>query len=163
MGATLDVIRGLTGISTSISYPIIWPADGTTVPIGQYTGDYPDPLSSCPGYQAPAGLPILIQIGAGELTPEVTKHSLKRGTASVKHCVFTETSYVNADPVAQEHGRAILDSHDAVVLIPQKPLVAGEKYTVSIAVNGQTYTWSFWFSDGASQMEALSQELFFFP
>jgi len=52
-------------------------------------------------------------------------------------------------------GRAILDSRDAIVLIPKEPLYPGETYSVSISANGKTTTWSFSVSDQASQLVEL--------
>jgi uncharacterized protein YkwD len=143
MGATLDVMRGLGGLPTSVEFPVLWPANGMTVPIGTHTGEYPNPLASCPGYTAPAGLPILLQLGQGEVVPQVTGHSFKEGNKNLEHCVFDETNYANDSIMVEGLGQNILDSHDAVVLIPRQPLTPGLSYTVSITTNGQTYTWSF--------------------
>ena len=48
-------------------------------------------------------------------------------------------------------GRQILGSRDAIILMPQQPLVAGQTYTVSITSNGTTYTWSFTASSGVER------------
>ena len=55
--AGLDVIRGRGNKPAHVTYPIVWPADGASVPIGTHTSEYPSPLSSCPGYKAPTGTP----------------------------------------------------------------------------------------------------------
>ena len=144
MGAALDVTRGLTHTPpATMRFPIRWPANGISVPIGQHWGETPDPLTSCPGYSAPAGLPVILQIGLGNVTPDVTAHSFFQGTAPLDHCVFDETSYVNPDSTQQELARDILGSRDAIVLIPRAPLTAGMSYTVSITTNGWTYSWTF--------------------
>lgn len=143
MGAALDVIRGLLGAQTELSFPVAWPGEGTTVPLSAYFTEYPDPLTSCPGYQAPSGLPIILQLGAGNIKPNVTAYSIKLHGEVLDACVFDETSYQNPDPDARRLGRSILDSRDAIVLIPRLPLSPGETYTVSITANGQTYRWSF--------------------
>jgi len=162
MGAALDVIRGLGGIPSSVQFPIQWPADGATVPLSYYWGENPDPLTSCPGYTAPAGLPIILQIGAGELTPNVTAHSLKQGDTELEHCTLDETTYVNPNPDYQRLGRSTLNSRDAIVIIPREPLAPGATYTVSVTVNGQTITWSFTVSAAAASAQTIatvSQEL----
>lgn len=153
MGATLDVIRGLGELPPTVSYPIAWPADGSTVPLTSHFSEHPNPLSSCPGYQAPTGVPILLQIGPGDQTPKVLAHSFSQGDESLEHCVFDETSYNNPDSSAQNLGRAILGARDTIVLIPQQPLVLGTQYTVSIKLESGTYTWSFLVSEIANQAE----------
>ncbi len=143
MGAALDVARGTGAISSAVSFPVAWPGEGATVPQRLFWGENPNPLTSCPGYSAPAGLPIILQIGAGELTPKVTAHSFKEGTRSLEHCIFDETNYRNPDAAAQSVGRAVLNARDAIVIIPRSPLRAGATYTVSVTANGATTTWAF--------------------
>jgi hypothetical protein len=143
MGAGLDVIRGLGSLPPSIVFPVIWPADGETVPLTLHWGEYPSPLTSCPGYSDPSGLPIILQIGQGGLTPNVTAHGFSENGTPLQHCVFDETSYSNPDSTQQSLGRAILDSRDAIVLIPRSQLTPGSSYDVTITANGQTYNWTF--------------------
>jgi uncharacterized protein YkwD len=143
MGAGLDVLRGRGGDRAGMNYPVLWPGAGTTVGIGSHYGEYPNPLSSCPGYSTPSGLPILVQIGSGDQTPRVGTHDFRQGSTSLEHCIITETSYANPDGAAQALGQSILDGRDAIVIIPRQPLSPGATYTVSIDVNGQMITWSF--------------------
>jgi hypothetical protein len=144
MGATMDVARGQGTIPATTTFPIAYPGDGTTIGLNSFDGgEWPDPLTSCSGYAAPAGLPIILQIGPGSITPNVTAHSLMQGAASLDHCLFDETSYINPDSSTQTTGRNILNSRDAIVLIPKQPLTPGATYTVSISTNEQTYLWSF--------------------
>ncbi len=147
MAAALNVISGLdnTKIPAGV-FPAMWPAQGMTTYLRTYTEgtDAPEPLTSCPGYPATTGLPIIVQMGPGDLTTvEVPTATLQLGGAPQELCWFTESTYQNFDPAQQVVGRAILGGRDAVVLIPKNPLVPGGVYTVSAAVNGQTYTWSF--------------------
>jgi uncharacterized protein YkwD len=143
MGAALDVIRGLGSIPGGTTFPIYFPKDGAYTPLLSHSGESPSPLTSCPGYSAPSGSPIILQIGDGSQTPTVTAHSLLENGAAKDHCIFDETNYCNPDSGSQSLGRSILDSRDAIVIMPRHPLVAGAEYTVSITVNGSTYTWSF--------------------
>jgi hypothetical protein len=159
MGATLDVIRGLGGIPSGVSYPIAWPADGSTLSLTSHHTEYPDPLSSCPGYQAPTGIPILLQIGSGDQTPQVLSHSFSQGDQSLEHCIFDETNYSNVDSSAQNLGRAVLGARDAIVLIPQAPLIPGATYTVSITLASGSYTWSFNVAETAKQLEKETEEM----
>jgi uncharacterized protein YkwD len=143
MGATLDVLRGLDQVPSGIQFPIRWPSSGTTVPIGHYWGEYPDPLTSCPGYQTPTGLPIILQVGPGELTPVVDDYGFKQSDQNLESCVFNESTYTNPGSYEQALARAILAERDAIVLIPRFPLTPGATYTVSITVDGENYSWSF--------------------
>ncbi len=155
MGGALDVLRGLGELLSSVQFPITWPADGVAVPLTSYFNEYPDPLSSCAGYSSPAGLPIILQIGAGDMTPEVTSHSFVHGEVNLDHCVFDETTYTNPDAGARSLGRAILDSRDAIVLIPRDPLTPSETYSVSITANGKSYNWSFTISPQLNRSEKM--------
>jgi uncharacterized protein YkwD len=141
--AGLDVIRGRAPRVESANYPILWPADGAAVPIGTHVSEYPSPLTSCPGYRAPAGLPLIVQIGPGDETPRVTKSWLVDGRESLEHCVFDETTYRNRRDVEQRLGRSILAARDAIVLIPRHPLVPGRTYRAALEVNGRRIDWSF--------------------
>ncbi|MFU8771649.1 MAG: CAP domain-containing protein [Anaerolineales bacterium] len=148
MGATLDVLRGREMIPEEVEFPIMWPADGKTVNINHHWGEYPSPLTSCPGYQAPTGLAVILQLGPGDQIPQVSAHSFFVGDSVLEHCIFDETSYVNPNSADQILGRAILSARSAIVLIPREPLQPGENYTVSITTNDQTYTWSFYVGFG---------------
>ena len=100
-------------------------------------------MSACAGYTAPSGLPILLQIGSGAVTPNVTAHSFTQDGAPLDHCVFDETTYVHPDGGTQNTGRNILNARDAIVLIPRQPLAPGATYQVSMTVSGQVYVWTF--------------------
>lgn len=146
MGAALNVLQGLGSLPSGIAFPLKWPADGKSTWLTSYDGsEYPDPLSSCPGYNAPSGAPIYLMLGAGSVTPNVTATMLTRAGTPLEHCVFSETTYVNTKPDeagAQSLGRAVLASRDAVVIMPRQELIPGS-YTVSVTANGTTHTWSF--------------------
>ena len=75
--------------------------------------------------------------------PKVTAHSIHWGKVVVEHCVFTAADYANPDATGQQHGRAVLAGYGGVVMIPRKPLLAGETYTVDLTVDNVPYNWSF--------------------
>jgi len=144
MGATLDVLRGLGSLPPGTVYPLPFPKNGGETWLFSYGGnEWPDPLTSCPGYSVPSGPPIMLQIGSGELTPNVTAHSFSQGGAPLEHCIFDETNYANPDSYSQDIGRIVLNNRDAVVIMPRASLIAGQTYQVSIAANGETHSWSF--------------------
>jgi hypothetical protein len=141
--AGLDVIRGRSAAASPAAYPIVWPANGATVPIASHIAEYPNPLSSCPNYEAPAGLPLIVQLGSGATVPLVTGSWIVDGETTLEHCVFDETSYRNRDVVQQQLGRRILGSRNAIVLIPREPLAPGRRYRAVVEVNGQQIDWTF--------------------
>lgn len=151
MAATLDVLRGRGNLPSSVVFPIQWPGNGSTVPLSRYGGgESPDPLAKC-GYTAPTGLPVILEIGDGSQTPDVDagKSSFKQGATSLTFCIYDETSFPSG---STEH--AVLDSRDAIVLIPRQPLTPGGTYTPTITTNGATYTWSFTVSGSAQAPSA---------
>ncbi len=154
-GATLDVLRGRSTVPDTISFPVMWPGDGATVHLTTFPGnEFPDPLSSCPGYTAPTGLPIIVQFGNGSTTPRVTASSFTQGTTELPHCVFDETTYNHPDPAFQSWGRNLLNSRDAVVIIPRAPLEPGATYTVTLTVNGTRLTWTFSVAEAGTKLPA---------
>lgn len=158
-GAGLDVLRGLGNPPSSITFPVMYPSDNKTIALnGYYGGESPNPLSACAGYAAPTGLPIILQIGGGSVTPNVTAHSFKQGSTELEHCIYDETNYTNSASSHQNLGRNVLGARDAIVLIPRQVLEVGKSYTVSITTNGQTHTWSFTIANNAAKPSATNAE-----
>ncbi len=145
VAATMDIKRGQGAIPAAVNFPITFPrADGQTWVLKHALPEFPNPLASCPGYQRPAGPPIMLQIGNGDQVPAVSEHAILLGDQPLEHCIFDETSYQNpANPGNQQVGRLILDNRDAIVLIPRAPLQIGNRYTVRVVVNGQAIEWQF--------------------
>jgi hypothetical protein len=141
--AALDVVRGRTTGHTPYSFPVVWPANGATVPIGTSTMENPSPIAGCRDYSMPTGLPVIVQLGSGSLTPHVTGSWLMDGNRKLAHCIFDETNYRNRNQAEQRQGRGVLDSHDAIVLVPRSPLKPGRSYRVMIDANGQRIDWTF--------------------
>jgi len=141
--AGMDVLSGRVRGRRVARYPVVWPADGAWVPLTAYTDEYPDPLTSCAEYRAPAGLPLIVQIGDGGNVPRVTDSSIAEEGRALDHCVFDQRSYRNPDPGQQRLGRAILASRNAIVLIPRHPLVPGSMYRAVVKVNGRSIDWRF--------------------
>ena len=136
--ADLDVGRGREALPASVTYPVYYPAPGGHMPHLAYDGgESPDPLEACPGYEVPTGPPIALQLGEGDVVPDVTASTLRSGGAAQEHCTFDETTYPN------DYGGAGLGMRDAVVVMPRRQLVAGRSYEVTIEANGRVYSWSF--------------------
>ncbi len=141
--AVLDVGSGKDWFnripSSSINYPIKFPADNkTTRLLTFWGGEVPDPMDCTPGYKSKTGpsktgLPIIVQLG---FSGDATSSYFKRGNKSLKHFVL---DYKNC-----QH-----NSSAELILIPRKPLMPGSKYDVSISgINTDnnipfSYQWSF--------------------
>jgi uncharacterized protein YkwD len=142
--ATMDVRRGLGPFPSESVFPILFPRnDGLTWVLRYSLPEFPEALSHCAGYVQPTGAPIILQIGAGEQVPRVTATGLYKDGEYLAHCFFDETTFTHPDPYRQRSARLILDNRDAIVLIPQQPLLPDSTYAVRVDVNGTTYTWSF--------------------
>jgi hypothetical protein len=146
-GATLDVIRGLTGPASSS--PVYFPRNGTTTPLLQFDGgEFPDPLASCPGFSPPTGPAILLQLTAN---PGTSSATLKDNGSPVTSCSYNENTYTNPDGGLQSLGRAILAGRHAIVVMPRFALTSGHTYTVEITSPSPStsdspstlYTWNF--------------------
>ncbi len=120
---------------------IEFPPDGVPVPINWSGVEFPNPITSCPGYEMPVGLPITLQLGR-LYDAQLTAHSLTVDGAVIESCAFDARAYQNPDAAAQEYGRWALRSSGAVVVIPRAPLDPGKRYSVSITAHGQTYAWT---------------------
>jgi uncharacterized protein YkwD len=123
--------------------PIEFPPDGSKIGFAAYQSDeWPDPLTSCPGYTAPTGLPITLELGRW-LVANVSDYSFMAGDQTLPSCVFNASTYNNPDEATQATGRNALQAYGAVILVPRQPLTSGQTYTVSITANGKAYSWSF--------------------
>jgi uncharacterized protein YkwD len=78
-----------------------FPGDGGQISLTMLVwGEWPNVLTSCPGYVFPAGLPITIQFGYGA-TPRVRQTSIATNGHGVEHCLIDAASYENPDPKAR--------------------------------------------------------------
>ena len=139
--AALDIDRGVIDDPTYARYPVSWPGDGSTVALTTaYPNEQPNPLTSCPGYVAPVGLPISLQL---KQRPDVTHHEILEDGVPLEHSAFDEGSYSNPELGLQQFGRYLLRERRSYVMIPIRPLKVGSVYTVTVTNSGVTYEWSF--------------------
>jgi uncharacterized protein YkwD len=140
---TLNVASGadVIGRDTSIATPIRFPAPNSTLAMNSSEGEWPDPLSACPGYTAPSGLPITLQVAFFHAV-KLDSFSLKLDGSPIEACGIDSATYVNPEPEGQRRARDILNAFGAVVVVPRSPLAPG-KYDVSITADGKPYSWSF--------------------
>jgi len=140
-GGAIDVLSSRSvDPPVGVAFPVLYPADGMTAPLTKFPGnESPDPLTSCPGFAAPTGAPVIVQLDG---TPSVTAHTLTRNGVAVDHCLFDETSYANPDGGQQALGRNVLAGRHAIVMLPRAVLKPGA-YAASVTTGGQTIAWSF--------------------
>lgn len=144
MAAVLDVRSLRNRPADDVTYPLMFPQNGGRTWIVRHSmNEWPDPLESCPGYTRPAGAPIILQLGDGNLTPHVGYHIVLMDGVPIESCIFDETNYYNTNDYAQSEGRKILNEQDAIVIIPRHPLPIDRLYTVQVEANGQVYSWEF--------------------
>jgi uncharacterized protein YkwD len=129
-----------------LAEPIEVPPDGATVEAPRFGGEWPDPVSSCPGYSAFAPA-ITLQLGL-HVPAKITDASLTQTTGAaagtkLATCAYDFESYTNPDRGTQAKGREVLKSFGEVVMMVRDPLAGGETYRVAMNVNGKPYTWSF--------------------
>jgi len=126
--------------------PVEFPPDGATVNLQSFAGaDYPDPLSACPGYKAPTGAPISIQLGEGygpDGSLEVSSDFVTRDGVQIETCLITSQSYHGSTSEQTEVGKYALARFGAAVILPREPLTPG-RYKVALKEGDKAYEWSF--------------------
>lgn len=145
MNAQSDVDSPKLGVPYGA--PVEFPGPGSRFDMTTFSQEFPDPLASCPGYKAPTGVPITVQVGA-DLPVTMQSFKLERidaggRTAKLEACGFDLTNYHNPDLATETLARELLKEHGAVVVIPRRPFVKGATYRVSISAGGKLYDWSF--------------------
>jgi Cysteine-rich secretory protein family len=140
-GSDVPVVKEL--LANEPDFPtVVWPGDGSAVPLVRFAGvESPDPLTSCPGWTALSGLPLLIH---RPKPTEVISATLTDGNRpGPKLCSLTALTYVNPKPLDQAQGRALLLPGNAI-LLPKAPLVAGHLYRVQVVLaDGEHLDWHF--------------------
>jgi len=120
-----------------------FPPANATVPLAAFdSGEWPNPLASCPGYKAPTGIPITLQLG-GPAMPKLQSAKLTTNQQPLESCAFDASTYRGNDETQTQTGRAVLESYGAIVLIPRARLHSGASYEVSIVADGKSYQWTF--------------------
>lgn|GEM_PF-869399 len=140
-----DLAPALPG-GRELAEPIEVPPDGVTVKPGGFGGEWPDPVSSCPGYPKNA-LAITLQLGM-HVPAKITDASVTQTTGvaagtKVATCAYDSEGYTNPDMLTQTKGRRVLNSFGEVAMMVRDPLAGGETYHVAMTVNGKPYAWSF--------------------
>ena len=82
-------------------------------------------------------------VGDGMGQPQVSASSLRANGTPIAHCVYDYDDYTHPHADLADDGQYILDYYDAVVLIPENPLLPGVTYAVTLTIDGQVYNWNF--------------------
>jgi FHA domain/Cysteine-rich secretory protein family len=147
--AAMNAIAGAdgTGLRQSFPRPLKFPPADAGIDLRTFENEWPDPLSACPGYAAPTGLPITLSLGSfvpAKLEGFSVESVSPDGTSSkVEACGFDAATYVNSESYGQSAGRDVLAANGSVVVIPRRPLTRGATYSVRMTVNGHEYAWTF--------------------
>jgi Cysteine-rich secretory protein family len=150
VAGVVNIIGGI-GKKVAVKEPILFPGRGSTIPMTSFRSEVPDPLTACPGYVAPAGVPILATFPTA---PSASIATVSQGGNVLEACVI-DRGYVNPDAGAQATGRQLLTQKNLVMIIPRSPLVAGNSYDVS--VDGGTagkVSWTFKVGDPTAGLPA---------
>ena len=120
-----------------------FPPANATVSLAAFdSGEWPNPLASCPGYKAPTGIPITLQLG-GPVPPKLQSATLTTDQQPLESCAFDASTYRGDDEIQTQTGRAVLENYGAIVLVPRARLHTGASYEVSIVADGKSYQWTF--------------------
>jgi uncharacterized protein YkwD len=136
--AVMNIIGGV-GPKVGADRPIVFPGRDSVIPLTSFTVETPDPLTSCPGYSAPAGLGLMALFPLPVTSATAT---LSSNGQALENCVV-DANYRNPDPASQNTVRTILGQKNAVVIMPRQPLVPGTTYDVSITAGAQQVSWKF--------------------
>ena len=136
--AVLDVKRGRSGPA---KYPVRFPRPGSTVtPQSLSQFEYPDALPGCPGYTHPAGAPIALLLGYGQVTRTV---NVRVNGQPVESCLLTAQTFSGSSPGDTSVGRSVLDAQGVAVVIPRHPLPGAARVDVRFGTASGLVSWSF--------------------
>src|SRR5262249_27331320 len=104
----------------------------------------PNPVTSCGAtyidrynnsFPPNIGMPIYVEFDPNASDITSANATFKRGTTTLPSCVVTGTSYTNPDPNQQNLGRAILNSYNALFVVPRDPLSLSTTYSLTVNTN----------------------------
>jgi hypothetical protein len=148
-------LRGRQGRNNTA--PVEFPPNGANVPFtAMREPEWPNPLTACPGYAYPVGLPMTLQLVHRANLAAYTVTDLTQGR-ELTACAFDAATYENPDPSQEATARKVLAFSKAIVVIPRDPLTPGHKYQVTITV-GSEYHWTFQIIPGAENTTAQTAQ-----
>ncbi len=152
---TVNVVDGVARepLDPHKQVAIEFPPANSTLSLNDLPREEPDPLTACPGYTYPVGLPITFEIGSF-VGAKLNSYSLVReddpGSPPIEACGFDAFSYRNEARSQMTTVIGGLKAFSAVVVIPRHPLRPGN-YRATVTVNDNEYSWSFAIAPNASR------------
>lgn len=141
--AGLDTPEARLGAApTKFAQPILFPPPKYPFALDELPGEWPNPLTACPNYAFPVGVPITIQLGVN-VDAKLTSYALTQASKAVEACGFDAATYSNPNPEEMKRAVGGMKLNGEVVIVPRKTLERGATYEVSATVNDQPYSWSF--------------------
>ena len=141
--AGLDVISGL-GPGPRVPKVVLFPGPGSVTFLTRFESERPDPTEPCGlGF---TGLPLIAMLAGPP--PAGTSASVRTPdgrlvTEGAELCVVTASSFTTTDAVYGTMGASILESTNAVLVIPRAPLAEGTHEVTVLGDDGPLVTWSF--------------------
>ena len=128
--AALDILSGYQAVP--VTQPVVFPGQGSTVPLDRFIAEYPDPRDSCGWSGLTVGLPLIVMLPEN---PGSVTASLSGPTGDQTVCVV---SAANTTGLARD----LLSGDKAVFVIPRSPLATGN-YSARVTTASRTVDWSF--------------------
>jgi len=143
--ATLDVYSGLTG--TQVPRAIAFPGNGAIIRLNSVMSERPDPRESCGSdWTTFLGLPLWVSLPVAPpktVTAILTIPSGGKISDPRSICVVDQWNFKTTDPIYGSAGQWVIEKDHLILVIPKKPLEAGNN-SVSITGAGMdTLSWSF--------------------
>ncbi|HYN34692.1 MAG TPA: CAP domain-containing protein, partial [Ilumatobacteraceae bacterium] len=129
---TLDVVRGNNWGAPKPPTPVVFPGNGSTTSLTRFVAETPDPRTFCNWGGRSVGLPLIALMPSAVTAANAT---LNGPNGPIPTCVLHKANTTST-------ASAILGGDNAVVIVPDSPLVAGA-YSVTVGSNGGNAAWSF--------------------
>lgn len=128
--SALDILSGYH--ATPVTEPVVFPGQGSIVPLDRFIAEYPDPRDTCGWSGQTVGLPLIAMLPE---SPTNVSATLNGPTGDQTVCIV---SAANTTGLARD----LLTGDKAVFVIPRNPLATGN-YTARVATASRTVEWSF--------------------
>jgi hypothetical protein len=139
--AVIDVMSDVDW--TQPMTPVVWPAQDSSIRLTHFTGETPDPRLSCPGGAAAwQGIPLIGMFAQPPVNPLAW---LEGPSGPLETCLVTATNYVGPDQTWTDVARSVMQTSNAVVVIPKAPLTVGVHHLGIVADWAASQSLNSWF------------------
>jgi hypothetical protein len=141
----VSVLTGL--VAAKRTKNVLFPGPNSKVRFNSFTGEYPDPREACgSNWKSYLGLPIwasLMSAPPQNVSATLTNPAGTVLSANADVCVVDKWNFKSSNAVYGPAGRAIMANDNLVLILPKKPLDAGN-YQVKLSMPGvPDVMWSF--------------------